>query len=166
MAPVRIDTSHFSPDTQAFLAVVSKHQVRYLIVGGEAVIFHGYARLTGDVDFFYARDGVNVQRLFDALEEFWAGDIPGIKTAAELATPGVIVQFGVPPNRIDLINEVDGVEFDRAWPARVEAAITSTTGEATIYYMGLNDLIKNKQVAGRPKDLDDLAYLKRAQERR
>jgi len=166
MAPVRVDGSHFSPDTRAFLEHLSKYQVQYLIVGGEAVIFHGYARLTGDTDFFYGRDRANAQRLFAALEAFWAGDIPGIKAAAELATPGVIVQFGVPPNRIDLISAIDGVDFESAWPARVEATLVSPVGELPIYYMGLDDLVKNKQVAGRSKDHDDLAYLKKAQQRR
>ena len=43
---------YFSPDTQDFLRILARHQIRYLIVGGEAVIYHGYARLTGDVDLF------------------------------------------------------------------------------------------------------------------
>jgi hypothetical protein len=92
------------------------------------VIFHGYARLTGDADLFYDRDPANADRLFRALTEFWDGPIPGVATAAELAAPGVIIQFGVPPNRIDLINEVDGVSFGAAWRSRVEAILrTSTT---------------------------------------
>ena len=96
MAPVRVDGSHFSPDTEAFLQSPSRHDVRYLIVGGEAVIFHGYARLTGDTDVFYGRDEANAERLFGALGEFWQGDIPGLKAATELAAAGIVLQFGVP----------------------------------------------------------------------
>jgi hypothetical protein len=162
MPRVRVDGTHFSPDTRTFIELLSKHDVQYLIVGGEAVIFHGYARLTGDTDFFYGRHGANAQRLFTALEEFWAGEIPGIEAPAELTAAGVIFQFGVPPNRIDLINEIDGVEFDAAWPARVEAVMVTPNGESPIWYMSLDDLIKNKQLAGRPKDEDDLTYLSRA----
>jgi hypothetical protein len=166
VAPVRVDASHFSTDTRAFLELLRKHDVRYLIVGGEAVIFHGHARLTGDTDLFYGRDPANVERLFAALDEFWGGDIPGIAAPAELAAPGVIVQFGVPPNRIDLINEVDGVAFEAAWPVRIEALMVSTTGETPISYMGVADLVRNKEAAGRPKDLDDLAYLRKARDTR
>jgi hypothetical protein len=133
--------------------------------GGEAVIFHGYARLTGDADLFYDRDPANADRLFRALTEFWDGPIPGVATAAEVAAPGVIIQFGVPPNRIDLINEVDGVSFGAAWRSRVEAILVTATAESPIHDMSLDDLIRNKQIAGRPKDLDDLAYLRRARER-
>lgn len=118
MAPVRVEASHFSSDTRALLELLRKHDVRYLIVGGEAVIFHGHARLTGDTDLFYGRDAANVERLFAALDEFWGGDIPGVEAPAELAAPGVIVQFGVPPNRIDLINEFDAVTPIAAAPAR------------------------------------------------
>lgn len=166
MPRVRVDGSHFSPDTRAFIELLSKHDVRYLIVGGEAVIFHGYARLTGDTDFFYGRDAANAQRLFNALEEFWGDDIPGVKAPAELTAAGLILQFGVPPNRIDLINEVDGVAFDAAWSARIEATMATPTGEIPICYMCLEDLIMNKQVAGRPKDMDDLTYLRKARDRR
>ena len=77
----------------------------------------------------------------------------------------MIVQFGVPLNRIDLINEIDGVAFDAAWPARVEAIMVTPTGEFPIYYISLEDLIKNKHLAGRPKDMDDLPYLRKARDR-
>ena len=166
MAPIHVDEAHFSPDTRAFLERLGWHGVQYLIVGGEAVIFYGYARLTGDTDFFYGRDSANVERLFRALGEFWDGEIPGVAAAHELTSPGVIIQFGVPPNRIDLINEVDGISFEAAWQSRVEARLKTPGGETPVYYLALDDLVRNKQVAGRPKDMDDLAYLRRAQERR
>jgi hypothetical protein len=79
---------------------------------------------------------------------------------------GAIIQFGVPPNRIDLINEIDGVDFASAWRSRVEAMLVTEARETPIQYMSLDDLIKNKQLAGRPKDMDDLAYLTKARERR
>lgn len=159
MPPVRIDADHFSPDTRVFIRLLFEHAVRYLIVGGEAVIFHGHARLTGDVDFFFANDPENLRRLYQALEVFWDGDVPGIGTAAELGPEGTIVQFGVPPNRIDLINEIEGVDFDEAWEDRVEAVMVGEAEETPVPYIGLEPLVKNKRAAGRPKDLDDLAYL-------
>lgn len=90
---------------------------------------------------------------------FWDGDVPGIGTPKELGPEGTIVQFGVPPNRIDLINEIEGVGFDEAWEDRVEAVMAGEAEETPVPYIGLEPLVKNKRAAGRPKDLDDLAYL-------
>src|SRR4030042_3756428 len=115
MSQTRIDASHFSPDVQEFLRLLYKHEVKYLLVGGEAVIYYGYARLTGDVDFYYKCDTENASKLFSALSEFWGGNIPETETFEELTQVGLILQFGVPPNRIDLINSIDGGEFDKAW---------------------------------------------------
>jgi hypothetical protein len=77
VSPELSDSSSFSPDIQEFLRLLHVHDVRYLIVGGEAVIFYGHARLTGDVDFFYDVDVDNARRLFAALDEFWGGRCRG-----------------------------------------------------------------------------------------
>jgi hypothetical protein len=161
MPPARVDAAHFSPDTRAFIEVLHERGVRYLIVGGEAVIFHGRARLTGDVDFFFASDPENAGRLFAALRAFWEGDVPGVEDASELMPEGLILQFGLPPNRIDLINEIDGVSFAEAWEGRVVAVMLGEHGEIPIPYIGIAELARNKRAAGRPKDLDDLEYLTR-----
>lgn len=87
--------SHFSQDIQEFLRLLSKYDVKYVIVGGEAVIYYGYARLTGDVDFFYEASQKNVKKLFETLTEFWASNIPGIEKAEEMLELGVVIQFGV-----------------------------------------------------------------------
>jgi hypothetical protein len=157
--PIRIDAGHFSPDTRALIALLHAHGVRYLIVGGEAAIFHGHARLTGDVDFFFDAGQENVARLYAALESFWGGEIPGIGSVDELTATGTVVQFGVPPNRIDLINEIDGVGFEEAWEDRVDAIMVADDEPIPLPYIGVDALVKNKRAAGRPKDLDDLSYL-------
>jgi len=157
--PVRIDASHFSPDTRDFIRLLHSNDVRYLIVGGEAVIFHGHVRLTGDVDFFFGRDSANLERLFAALDAFWDGDVPGLTSAADLSPDGTIVQFGQPPNRIDLINAIGGVAFEEAWEGRVEAILSLEDGELRVPFIGRDALVKNKRAVGRPKDLDDLSYL-------
>jgi len=133
--------------------------VKYLIVGGEAVIYHGYARLTGDIDFFFEPSAENCARLFTALSEFWEGPVPGLAASDELLRPGLIVQFGVPPNRIDLLNLIGGVTFGQAWPNRRIVVLKGEREEVQIYYLGLEDLIRNKRAAGRHKDLDDLHFL-------
>jgi hypothetical protein len=161
-----IDPSHFSLDVRDFIRLLEKHEVRYLIVGGEAVIFYGHARLTGDVDFFYDGGNENSRRLYAALHEFWEGSVPGVEGAVELTEPGLIVQFGVPPNRIDLMNRIDAVEFEDAWKERTVVELDVGGGRITVNYVGLVELIKNKEAAARPKDLDDLPFMIKALELR
>ena len=154
-----IDGAGFSDDILAFLRLLAKKRVRYLIVGGEAVIYHGYPRLTGDVDFFYENTLPNTTRLFHALLEFWNGRIPGVHSIDELREEGIILQFGRPPHRIDLMNQIDGVTFHRAWLSRIRVHLRTESGLTPALYIGLRPLIANKRAAGRPKDLDDALFL-------
>lgn len=160
MPQEHIDASYFSPDIRDFIALLSRYQVRYVVVGGEAVIHYGHARLTGDIDFFYDRTAGNAEALFHALLVFWSGRIPGLEAAGELQEEGVIIQFGRPPNRIDLLNRIDGVTFSEAWDTRVTVLVKTPGGDVPLHYLGLEKLIQNKATAGRPKDLEDLAFLR------
>ncbi len=160
MPKERLSADLFSRDVLDFLLLLHKRNVRYLIVGGEAVIFHGYARLTGDADFFYEASDENVRLLYEALREFWRGNVPGIANANEFLQVGLVVQFGLPPNRIDLVNQIDGVNFAEAWRNRVVVPLTGAgKDDLRIFYLGRDDLVRNKRASGRPKDLDDLRFL-------
>lgn len=154
-----LDGAHFSPDTLEFIRLLARHEVRYVIVGEEAVIYHGYPRFTGDVDFFFSDAKKNVDALFAALSEFWAGDIPGIQSADELTEPGVVVQFGRPPNRIDLMNRIDAVPFSDAWKDKIDLTIQTDESVIPSFMLDLQNLLRNKRATGRPKDLDDLTAL-------
>jgi len=158
--------SHFSSDIQDFLRLLSANHVRYVIVGGEAVIYHGFARLTGDIDIFFEPTAKNVQNLYRALKTFWRGSIPGLQSAQELLSPGVIIQFGVPPNRIDLVSLITGVPFRDAWSSRSRVEVKIKKRVCSVYFIGLDQLIKNKEAIRRPKDLEDLAYLRTAKKKR
>jgi hypothetical protein len=151
-----IESSHFSPDILEFIRLINARQVRYVVVGGQAVIYHGYPRFTGDIDFFFSDEPDNVAAIFAALQEFWGGSVPGIQSADELAEPGVIVQFGRPPNRIDLMNRIDGVEFRDAWNDRIKLRISGPSLEMPLFLIDFQNLMRNKRAAARPKDLDDL----------
>jgi hypothetical protein len=157
MPPEIVEASAFSTDVQDFLRALNAHKVRFMIVGGEAVIFYGHIRVTGNIDVFYDREHDNAVSLLRALEEFWQGDIPELGDPSELENRGVILQFGVPPNRIDLLNDIDGVDFKSAWRRRTRVLLETQTGNVPFSYIGLEDL--NKRAAGRPKDLDDLPFL-------
>jgi hypothetical protein len=151
--------SHFSSDIQEFFRLLAKHSVKYVIVGGEAVIHYGFARLTGDVDIFYEGSKDNSTRLFEMLKEFWSGSIPGLLKPEELLESDSVFQFGVPPNRIDLISRIDGVSFEETWEGREAADLELTDINIEIAFIGLDQLIKNKKALKRYRDLEDLKYL-------
>ncbi len=151
--------SHFSKDAQEFLQLLSIHLVRYVIVGGEAVIYYGHARLTGDIDFFYDPSPENSRRLYDALNDFWQGNIPGIGSPKDLSAKNLIIQFGLPPNRIDLLSQISAVSFTQAWKDKVVEKIKIGKNEHPIYFIGLKQLIKNKTAVKRHRDREDLEFL-------
>jgi hypothetical protein len=157
-----LETSSFSPDIREFLRLLSVYGVRAVVVDGEAVIFYGHIRVTGDIDLYYDRSPENAGRLFDALEEFWQGVIPELEDSSELEQPGVIFQFGVPPNRIDLLNDIDGVDFETVWGGRTQVELQSGSTNVLLSYIGLEELIRNKEASARPKDLEDLPFLVKA----
>jgi hypothetical protein len=159
MPPQVLSAAGLSADVVEFIRVLWRFKVRYLIVGGEAVIFHGYPRLTGDVDFFYERTRDNAARLFRTLEVFWDNEVPEVKATNELLDPGIIIQFGRPPNRIDLHNQIDGVSFKSAWDSKITALLKTRSGLVRLFYIGIAPLRRNKRATGRAKDLDDLEHL-------
>ena len=159
MPPPKIKEFAFSADVVEFIRLLQRFGVRCLVVGGEAVIFHGYPRLTGDVDFLYDRTRDNAARLFNALAAFWDNDIPEVKTASELLESGIVVQFGRTPNRIDLYNEIDGVSFGSAWRSRIPVELKTRSGSVRLFYIGIGPLRRNKRASGQAKDLDDLEHL-------
>jgi len=155
-----LKAAHFSPDVVEFVRALARHGVRYLVVGGEAVIYYGHARLTGDVDFFYDESEANATRLFAALTDFWCGAVPEVEASSELQAPGLVLQFGAPPNRIDLMNRISGVSFASAWENRCLIELIAEDGEAIPFFLiGKKQLLANKKASGRPKDLDDVTYL-------
>ncbi|MDZ7692707.1 MAG: nucleotidyltransferase [Balneolaceae bacterium] len=152
---------YFSTDIQEFLQLLHQYDVQYMIVGGEAVIYYGYPRLTGDIDIFYKNSSKNIHALYEALNEFWDGDIPGIQDEKELGTPGHVIQFGVPPNRIDLLNNIEAVAFEDAWKSKKVEPVQISDTSTPLYIIGLQHLVKNKQATGRAKDRDDLEFLEK-----
>ena len=159
MPPQEIRPDTFSEDCREFLALLGSHGVRYLVVGGHAAIFHGNIRVTGDTDIFYERSAENCGRIFVALGAFWGGEIPGVNGPSELAAAGVVTQFGRPPNRLDLINDIDGVTFDECWSQKDEAFFRTGTATVHVPILSRECFLKNKRASGRPKDLDDVQAL-------
>jgi hypothetical protein len=136
-----------------FVALLNAHDVRYLVVGGYAVAYHGSPRMTGDIDFFVEASQENARKLETVLSEFGFAGL-GL-TPADFLEPDTIIQLGYPPNRIDLITSLSGVTFAPAWEQRVSAEVDGVT----LVFVGKETLLANKAASGRPKDLADLDAL-------
>jgi hypothetical protein len=140
-------------DLREFIELLNSHGVDYVLVGGHAVAFHGHPRFTGDIDFLLRPTDENARRVLRVLDDFGFGSV-GI-TQRDLLQPGQVVQLGQPPNRIDLLTSISGIDFDTAWSSRVEA----TLDEQPVNVLGLEELLRNKRASGRQKDLADVEKL-------
>jgi hypothetical protein len=140
-------------DFKEFLKLLNADEVRYLLVGGYAVGFHGYPRATADMDIWVAVSPGNADRLVAVFRDFGMTD-PQL-TPALFQERGRIVRMGVPPMRIEVLTDIDGVVFDECHAARIMAEIDGQQ----VPVISREHLLRNKRAAGRHKDLDDLENL-------
>lgn len=140
-------------DFSDLLRAFSAHEVEHLVVGAHALAAHGHVRATKDLDVWVRPSRENAEKVVRALVAFGAPlhDL----TEEDLTRPGLVFQIGVPPLRIDILTEIDGVSFEEAWPARVEA----TFGGLEVPVLSRRHLIVNKKASGRLQDLADVERL-------
>ena len=136
-----------------FIELLNANEVRYLIVGGYAVSHHGHPRYTKDIDIWIESEPANAVRALSVLSDFGFGEL-GIERE-DLLKEDHIIQLGYPPNRIDLITSLEGVEFGRCYKQR---SVTQV-GEINLNFISCEDLIRNKRATGRPQDLADVDHL-------
>jgi len=141
-------------DFKEFIQSLNDNHVRYLIVGGYAVAFHGHPRYTKDIDVWIEMTQENSGNVIKALEQFGFGSL-GLKEE-DFLIPDQIIQLGYPPSRIDLITTLSGVDFASCYASRVQINID----EIQVNFIDLENLRKNKQASGRHQDLADLESLK------
>ena len=142
-------------DFKEFIELLNEHKVKYLIIGGYAVNFHGYPRYTKDIDLWLWMTKSNIKKLIKAIKEFGFGSL-NLKIE-DFMTPENIVQLGYEPYRIDLLMEVDGVDFEECYKRRTEAELDRTE----VKFLSLEDLITAKKVSGRLQDLADAEQLEK-----
>ena len=140
-------------DFQEFIQSLQSRQVKFLVIGGYAVAYHGHPRFTGDVDFFVECSPENGDRISLAIADFGLASF-GLK-AEDFSQIGMVVQLGRPPRRIDILTGVDGIDFETAWNSRIEVSLA----DLVVPFISKEQLILSKRAAGRQKDLDDLRYL-------
>ena len=143
-------------DFEEFLRLLNDHQVEYVIVGGYAVAYHGYVRVTKGLGILYRNSPANIERLRDALNSsgFDAASLDDVAFSEQ----GRIIRMGSSPVMIELINTITGLTFDQAWTDRVEGQY----GRVRACYLSKANLIVNKRAAGRPQDMADCAELESA----
>lgn len=141
------------PEFKRFLSVFSANKVEFLLVGGYAVTYHGYVRTTGDMDIWVALSQENAAKVEAAIREL-GYDLPGMKPEWFIRK-GAVLRIGQEPFRVDIINDISGVEFSECF-ARRELMAIEGIGVGVI---SLADLKTNKKASGRNKDLADLDYL-------
>lgn len=140
-------------DFKEFLKLLNARKVEYLLIGGYAVGYYGYPRVTADIDIWIAIKPRNADKIVSVLKEF-GFDEPDL--SAELfLKQNQIVRMGVPPFRIEITTTISGVNFDECYAARKVDTIDGV--EASL--ISLKHLKLNKQAAGRYKDLNDLENL-------
>jgi hypothetical protein len=142
-------------DFKDFLKLLNAHDAKYLVIGGWAVVGHGYVRLTNDFDIWIPIDPENAPKVKAALLEF----IAVAPTIEQLLTPNKIFRTGEIPNRIEVTTGIDGVIFEDCYVNRLTMSFDGVPAPV----IELNDLLKNKRAAGRLKDLNDVTYLTKIQ---
>jgi predicted nucleotidyltransferase len=142
-------------DFEDFIKLLHKNEVDYLVVGGYALAFHGKPRHTGDLDIWINNSEANAEKLVLAIADFGLSSL-GL-TKSDFMQEGYVTQIGYPPLRIDLLNSIDGVKFEDAFPNRLSVDVNGFN----VNYIGLKEFIKNKTASGRSQDIADLKEIKK-----
>ena len=140
-------------DFKDFLRLLNLKKVDYLLIGGYAVGYHGYPRATADMDIWVSIDNKNAQKIVNVIREFGFNN-PEI-TVETFTKLKKIVRMGIPPIRIEVISDIDGVEFNECYKNRIVDEIDGVN----VNIIDLENLKKNKKKSGRLKDLADLENL-------
>jgi hypothetical protein len=146
-------------DYKDLLSAFRSHGVKYLVVGGFAVIYHSQPRFTKDMDLFIKSDHENANATYAALAEFGA-PLQGIRPD-DLTDPNSFFRFGRDPKGFDILPSIPGVDFDAAWERRIEIVIDTATG-LMANFISADDLIASKLASGRPQDLADADAIRKA----
>lgn len=143
-------------DFKDLLRAFNANAVKYIIIGAHAFGVHAEPRTTKDLDLFIRSDEENAKAAFRALAAFGA-PLDGLKPSD--FCDGSTFQIGQPPDRIDILQQIDGITFDEAWQNRIEGIID---GEVPASVISREDLIRNKLASGREQDLLDVKVLRKA----
>ena len=143
-------------DFSDLLNLFKDYDVKYMVIGGYAVVQYTEPRFTKDLDLWISTHPDNAEAVFNALKEFGA-PLEGM-TPKDFSEEGYFYQMGVPPVRVDILMGIPGVQFDEAWERRMEVQFD----DVPVTIIAKQDLITAKRAAGRPQDLLDADSLEQA----
>ena len=151
------------PTHLKFLKAMLDTDVDFLLIGGYAVIFHGYVRSTGDMDVWLKPTNENKLKVLKAFEktEIHPDDIQQLENSFDF-TSVVVFHFGLPPERIDFLTKVPGVDFDKAFERKEVMRIDGSD----VPVLHLDDLIVSKIIAARPQDKADVEILQQINQKK
>ena len=147
-----------NPDFKELLSIFKSYEVKYLVVGGYAVMRYTEPRFTKDLDLWIATDPENANSVYVALKEFGA-PLANL-TADDFTHQDYFYQMGIPPLRVDIMMSIPGVEFEEAWKNREVVELD----KLKIPFISRSDLIRAKEASGRPQDKIDIDRLKEAEQ--
>ncbi len=142
-------------DFTDLLRLFNDNGVRYMVIGGYAVIQHAEPRFTKDLDLWISTDASNAAAVYTSLKQF--GAPLSELTETDFAEEGYFYQMGVPPLRVDILMGIPGLQFEEAWERRIEVDFDGTP----VAFISRSDLIIAKRASGRPQDLIDADNLSR-----
>ena len=145
----------FNKDFLDFLFLLNKNKVKFVLVGGLAVIIHGHFRTTKDMDIFYESSEENAEKLLKSINEFGFGVLR--LTIEDLLDSSGYIQLGYVPVRIDLFCKLPGLQFEEVY----SDALDYKEGKIVFKVIHVNHLIQNKRIVGRLQDLDDVKKLQK-----
>jgi len=145
----------FNDDFQDFLKSINNKQVKYVLVGGYSVIFHGFPRTTGDLDIFVEVSQHNYLKLKEAFAEFGLSMFDMTEENFLNNNDLTVFSFGRPPVSIEILKKISGLSFEEVY----SNAIVTDIEDIPLRIINLQDLIKNKKSSGRAKDLNDIENL-------
>ena len=145
----------FNPDFREFLLALNKNAVRYVVVGGYSVIYHGFPRTTGDLDIFVDISKNNYNSLVKAFEDFQMPLFDMTENSFLCQSNINVYTFGRPPVCIEILKEISGFKFEEIYRNSIQVMFE----DIPMRIIHLEDLIRNKKISGRAKDLNDLENL-------
>lgn len=146
-----------NPDFKELLSIFIDHEVKYLIAGGYAVMKYTVPRFTKDLDIWISPTETNAGAVYAALKQFGA-PLKGLVPNDFMDTTS-FYQMGCAPFRLDIIMDLNGLDFDTAWERRVMVHL----GDMDVCFISKYDLMISKRLSGRPQDLIDLANLEKSE---
>lgn len=148
----------FLPEHTEILKALNEHHVEYLLIGGYAVIFHGYHRTTGDMDIWLKPDNANKQKIISAFRTVGYDDVSLQQLNGYDFTSAVMFYLGLEPQKIEFLTQLSLLEFDDSY---LRKNIFVVDDELSVPFVHFNDLVLSKINTGRAKDKADIEELQK-----